>query len=127
MGHRDERDNSTMVRGISRVVCDSSGGDAMELFLPQHKMTPHVTLGACFNFRGDAPPPLFVPMSPQCALSELGTLHRRSLWRTVNNSGWVDGHISRQWCKWFGGWVAEWRRQWGLDRRSSRYCCWTTP
>jgi hypothetical protein len=85
MGRRDERDNSTMVRGISRVVCDSSTGDAMELFSPQHKRTQHVTLGASFSFRGDAPPRLLVLACPQCALSELGTLHRRSLWLTVDN------------------------------------------
>jgi hypothetical protein len=64
MGRRDERDNSTMVRGISRVVCGSSTGDAMEVFSPQHKKTPHVTLGACLNFRGDARSPLLVLAVP---------------------------------------------------------------
>jgi hypothetical protein len=43
----------------------------------------------------------------------MGTLPRRSLWLTVNNLGWVDRHIVRQW--WFGGWVADIRRQWELD------------
>jgi hypothetical protein len=108
MARRDQRDNSTMVRGISRVVCDNSTGDAVELFSPQHKKTPHATLGACLDFGGDAPPPLLVLAGPQCALSELGTLHRRSLWLTVNNLGWVDRHIFREW--WFWGWVADMRR-----------------
>jgi hypothetical protein len=73
-----------------------------------------VTLGACFNCRGDAPPPLLVPARPQCALEELASLHERSLWLSVNRSGWVDRVIFRQWCQWFASWMAEIMALWRL-------------
>jgi hypothetical protein len=102
------------------MVAASRAGKAVvtgdeELFSLQHKRMPHVTLGACFNFRGDAPPPLLDLAGPQCALSELGTLHKRWLRLTVNNSGWVDRCMLRQWCKCLWGLVTGMRRQWGLE------------
>jgi hypothetical protein len=83
------------------MVAASRAGKAVvtgneELFSPQGRKTPHVTLGACFNCRGDAPPPLLVLAGPQCALEELASLHGRSLWLSVNRSGWVDRVIFRQ-------------------------------
>ena len=101
------------------MVASSRAGKAVvtgdeQLFSPQGRKTPHVTLGACFNCRGDSPPPLLVMAGPQCALEELASLHGRSLWLCVNHSGWVDRIIFRQWCQWFAAWVVQMRAQWGL-------------
>jgi hypothetical protein len=57
-----------------------------ELFSPQGRKTPHVTLGACFNWGGDPPPPLLVLAGLQWALEELPRMHGR-LWLSVNHSG----------------------------------------
>jgi hypothetical protein len=45
-------------RGTGKAVVT---GDE-ELFSPQHGKTPHVTLGACFNCQGTAPPAWVVNM-----------------------------------------------------------------
>ena len=66
---------------------------------PQTKPTPHVTMGACVNCRGDAPPPLLVLAGFQCGLGELATLQQRSLWLAAGSSGWVDRLVFRQWCR----------------------------
>jgi hypothetical protein len=133
MARRDGRDNSTMVRGISRDVCDSSTGDAMELRrtdgsgILSGSDGGRGTLLAAAQEGTTCDARSLVQLERGCAssiartggstvrLSELGTLHWRSLWLTVNNSGWVDRHVFRQWFKWFRGWVAEMRRQWRLD------------
>jgi hypothetical protein len=85
------------------------------VFSPTSRKTPHVTLGACFNYRGDAPPPLLVLAGPQCALAELASLQGSKLWLTVNKSGWVRRQEFRQWCQWFAAWVTRTRVSWGLD------------
>ena len=85
-----------------------------QLFSPQCKKTPHVTLGACFNCRGDAPPMLLVMKGPECALAELASLEDR-LWLAVNSSGWVDRTVFRRWCERFAEWVAQIRVVWKLD------------
>jgi hypothetical protein len=76
------------------MVAASRAGKAVvtgheRLFSPQGRKAPHVTL-ACFNCRGDAPPPLLVLAVPQCALEELASLHGRNLWLSVNRrGGWI--------------------------------------
>jgi hypothetical protein len=73
-----------------------------------------VTPGACFNCRGDAPPPLLVCAGPQCALEELASVHGRSLWLGVNHAGWVDRVTFRQWRQWFPSWMVAMRALSGL-------------
>jgi hypothetical protein len=102
------------------MVAASRAGKAVvtgneELFSPQGRKTPHVTLKVCFACRGNAPPPLLVLAGPQCALQELASLHGRSLWLSVNHSGWVDRVIFWQWCQWSAFWMAEIRALWRLD------------
>jgi hypothetical protein len=77
-----------------------------ELFSAQGRM-PHVRLGACINCRGDSPPPLLVLAGPQCGLEELAGPHGRSLWLSVDHSGWVPRVIFRQWRQWLACWMGQ--------------------
>jgi hypothetical protein len=113
-GH--EGNNQAMVRGDDSIVCSGSVVTAdVEVFSGTGRRTPHMTLGACFNCQGDSPPPLLVLAGPQCALEELASLQERSLWLTVNPSGWVTRREFRMWCQWFAAWRAAARTRWGLE------------
>ena len=87
----DQGDDQTLVCGFGSPLFSSSCRDGMfdeimaaasragkvvvtgheELLSATLRKTPHVTLGACFNFRGDSPSPLVAPQGPRCALGEL--------------------------------------------------------
>jgi hypothetical protein len=96
----NQGDNQAVVRGHGPIVSSRAVGNGWnfdelmaaasraakvvvsgerEIFSPAARKTPHVTVGAGFNYRGDAPPLLIILAGPRCSLAELATLQASRL------------------------------------------------